>query len=440
MDDDWESLDRIEEQVFPEGRIAGSACGLLNVIESVTRDAAGLAATRFRLLHGLRIAWEADRAEPEDRARISFRSLRAEIAAALRLPERTVESMLGIAEILVASLPTTLDRLAEGRFSERHARVLAEASVGVHEAVLAEFERRALDWAECMTVAKFDRKVRVLREMLQPSAATERHREAMVERSVRTEPARDGMAYLVAFMAAPQVYAIDGYLTEISRGLQVEGEERTLTQLRADVLADLLLDDGALLPPGKGEGMLRQRSVGRGIVPSVHVTVPVLTAIGTGDQPASLDGYGPIDPETARRLCGAATGFFRILTNPETGAVVSFGRDRYVVPAELKTHLRARDATCRFVGCNRAARFCDLDHTRDWVYDGETSAGNLAHLCPSHHHVKHASSWKGRHVDEVGTLDWVSPLGRTYRTYPELRFPSGAVAQTEWPKDESPPF
>jgi hypothetical protein len=440
MENNGESLEGIEELVFPEGRIAVPAGRLLDLIEGNTRTAASLAATRFRLLHGLQRQWDADRDTASDPARISFRSLRAEIAAALALPERTVESMLGIAEILVSSLPTTLDRLAEGRFSERHARVLAEVAAGLEKGVLAEFERRALDWADCLTVAKFDRKIRTLREMLQPSAATERHRAAVAEREVRTQPARDGMAYLTALLPAPKVLAIDGYLTELSRSLQVEGEERTLTQLRADVLADLLLDDGALLPPGEGEAKLRERTKGRGIVPTVHVTVPALTLTGRSDEPGILEGYGPIDPETARELCGAATGFHRILTNPGTGAVVSFGRDRYAVPAELRAYLRARDGTCRFVGCGRPARFCDLDHTRDWLYQGETNAGNLAHLCRSHHHLKHASSWRPEHVDTAGTLEWTSALGRRHRTHPELALPDAPMPQTEWREDDPPPF
>jgi hypothetical protein len=45
-----------------------------------------------------------------------------------------------------------------------------------------------------------------------------------------------------------------------------------------------------------------------------------------------LEGYGPIDIETARRLAADAPGFTRILTHPETGAVLSLGRDRYAIP------------------------------------------------------------------------------------------------------------
>lgn len=93
-----------------------------------------------------------------------------------------------------------------------------------------------------------------------------------------------------------------------------------------------------------------------------------------------------------------------------------------------------------FPGCNRSARLCHIDHTKDWLYDGETNADNLAHLCRSHHHLKHASSGKPKHLGEAGTLEWTSALGRTHRTHPEVGMPGGPVAQQEWLKEEPPPF
>jgi hypothetical protein len=62
--------------------------------------------------------------------------------------------------------------------------------------------------------------------------------------------------------------------------------------------------------------------------------------LGRDDLPATLDGYGPIDPVTARTLAGHAPSFIRLLTHPETGAVLSVGRDNYRVPQDLKNWLR----------------------------------------------------------------------------------------------------
>ncbi|MEB0268080.1 HNH endonuclease, partial [Cryobacterium sp. 10I5] len=74
----------------------------------------------------------------------------------------------------------------------------------------------------------------------------------------------------------------------------------------------------------------------------VNVTVPVLTLLGKSAEPGYLAGYGPIDPETARRLAAGAPSFTRLLTHPETGVVLSMGRDTYKVPAALKKWLEVR--------------------------------------------------------------------------------------------------
>ena len=97
----------------------------------------------------------------------------------------------------------------------------------------------------------------------------------------------------------------------------------------------------------------------------------MLSLMGLTEEPANLEGVGPIDPETARRLAGTATRFTRLLVHPETGVLLSVGRDSYRVPAELKRALQARDETCRFPGCNRPARGGEVDHTHDWQFGGE---------------------------------------------------------------------
>lgn len=434
--------------------------GLLEMIADTERNAAAFAAVRLQLVDTFRSRWEYESGlAPTDGASdIPSRALRAEIAAALSIPEATAHVLMATARTLVHDLPTTLARLGEGRFSERHARILVDGIVGLSPADAAHLERRALSQAELLTAAKFERKVRMLREMISPSDMTERHREAILMREVRVDPAPGGMAYLTAHLPAPEAYAISNYLGEVAKSLVNERETRTHAQLRADVFCDVLLDEGAQFPPGEGEAGLRGPTKrARGITPTAHVTVPVLALAGAENAPASLEGYGPIDPETARRLVGASSGFYRVLTDPETGVMRSFGREKYAVPPELRRYLRQRDGTCRFVGCNRAAKHCDIDHTADWAWLGRTDDDNLAHLCRGHHRLKHASSWAVvQAADHSGRLRWSSPLGRDYTTEPEhatapdppppspasadQALPS-AVAQKKWHDPNAPaPF
>lgn len=154
------------------------------------------------------------------------------------------------------------------------------------------------------------------------------------------------------------------------------------------------------------------------IKPTVQITSPVLTTAGVSDAPGMLDGYGPIDPETAARIAVNAPSFTRILVQPDTGAVLSVGRNQYRVPADLKRAVRLRDGTCRAPGCGRRARACDLDHSVAWEDGGTTDVGNLACLCPHHHRMKHLPGWNLDH-GPGGVLEWTTPDGKQYRTEPD---------------------
>ena len=217
------------------------------------------------------------------------------------------------------------------------------------------------------------------------------------------------MSDLVLHLPAHEVQAIYTRATELATRLRGPDEPRTLTQLRVDVMRDALLT-GTFAAFG-----------GRQVRPDVFVTVPVLSLLGVSDEPANLEGYGPIALSTARELAANAPSFVRILTHPETGAILSVGRERYAVPRDLRTAKRVRDGTCGFFGCSRDAEFCDLDHTVDWALGGTTSIDNLAFLCRGHHTLKHHGGWRVSQA-RGGTLTWTSPAGRVY-----LNRPSGAI-------------
>jgi hypothetical protein len=180
-------------------------------------------------------------------------------------------------------------------------------------------------------------------------------------------------------------------------------ETRTLAQLRADIAGDLLTGGTAGGVPA--------------VKVSVAVTVPVLTLLGIEELPGTLEGFGPIDADTARRLAAHAPSFHRILTHPITGTVLDIDRGRYRVPADLKRWTEVRDERCTFAGCGRLARLCDLDHVTAWEHGGLTKAANLAHLCRHHHRLKHESTWHV-HRDPDGTTTWTSPTGATHTTDP----------------------
>ena len=143
---------------------------------------------------------------------------------------------------------------------------------------------------------------------------------------------------------------------------------------------------------------------------ALGVLVPMLTLLGKSEMPASLEGYGPIDAETARRLAGDATSIYRILTDPVTGAILDIDQPTKHIPDGLRRMRQLIDQTCTFPGCGKRAANCDLDHTIDRQFGGRTTLMNLSHLCRNHHRDKHNTKWMITQ-DATGRIEWRSPTG-----------------------------
>ncbi|MEF3405635.1 HNH endonuclease signature motif containing protein [Agromyces sp. CCNWLW203] len=419
-------------------------------------------------------AFVSPRLSPSRRREMARRSVTAELATALRVPESTMQRQIDDAWALSTQLPATLSSLRSGSLSLQHARVIVEAvaELDADPLVRAELDEQLARFAADHTAATVRRKARSLREELQARSLADRHLAARQKRRVEIEPALDGMAWLHALLPAADALLIKDRLDRVAReageyspdasrlgstsvrreapdehAAPADGAEPDLPhedavtgaggetaedaaateharpaeraarvvaltndQIRADALRDLLLFGGL------GDDSAFAAACGR-VRPSVHLTVPVLTLMGSSTEPALLDGYGPIDPETALRLAAEAPTFVRLLTDPVSGTVLDVDRRSYRPPADLKRWLQVRDGTCRFPGCNRNASRSELDHGIDWADDGRTAFDNLAHLCPLHHHLKHETSWSMRHLDGA-VLEWTSPSGRVHRTHP----------------------
>jgi len=355
------------------------------------------------------------------------RARNAELACALRVPERGVQRLLGEARALVRAFPATLAALAEGRFSYRHAQVLVDELAELDDADRAAVERVALGTAGTTTVAQFTRRVRRLREKRVPAALVERVRAARAARELTLDPARDGMAYLTLFVGAVEAKAIHDRATAAAARAAADGDPRTLAQLRVDLVVDALLERDSTLGLSRTQlealaldpdeaAAIHELEFGpfSGIVPTVIVTVPVQTLLGDC-APGTLEGVGPIDAATARRLAAQAPTLHRLLTDPETGVALSLSRTSYRVPDGLRRWLRIRDGSCRFPMCGIGTARCDVDHTHDWAHGGETDHRNLAHLSRGHHTLKHHGGWKVTQRAD-GSLQWTSYLGRRYET------------------------
>lgn len=216
------------------------------------------------------------------------------------------------------------------------------------------------------------------------------------------------------FTTDPLVGLVDPMTDPTSPDIEhLETDTRTLDQIRADVLADLLL--AATPSPENGTGL-------QNITARIQITLAATTLIGADDRPAHLDGHGPLAPEIARCLAGRNTGWTRLFLDP-TGLIVE--TDTYTPTEPMRRFLRARDQHCRFPGCRMPIHRCDIDHTHDHARGGRTRTDNLSHLCRRHHTLKHPDihdrhRWTA-HQQHDGTITWTSPLGRTYTDPPSRR-------------------
>jgi len=354
------------------------------------------------------------RAGLERRHDLARRAFTADLATALRLTEPAAAHLLDTARTLAGEVGEpgrgTLDALCRGHLSLAHATAVADtlAELPTPEA-RARVEGAVLPRAAACTVPQLRRHLRRARDLVHPEPFLERHRRAAESRAVHLDPGTDGMAWLTAHLPAPAAHAAFDRLTRAGTRARDDGDGRTMAQLRADALADLLLA-GDAPPAARSTPGLAQ--IARRITPTVRVTVPVLSLLGHSEAAAELDGHGPVDAATATALASAAPSLRRLLVDPADGRVLTTDPGTYTVPAALRTLLQERDGVCRFPGCARPAARCDVDHVVAWADGGRTVADNLAHLCRHHHVLKHQTSWRSAPGPD-GTLTWTSPTGRT---------------------------
>lgn len=393
---------------------------------------------RFRRDALVDVAWRGQAARE-----IATRSMGLELAAALRVTEFTATRLLVHAEALVHRYPKVLTSLEGARVTVRHAEDIVDALDQVEPEVRSALQDDAVVLAETLPSGTFRRELRKLIDRARADTLAERHEAAMKTRRVCVEPGADGMAWLNILAPAVEIHAIHGRVTAIAKVLAgCDDETRTLDELRADVIGDLLIDGNTeALPPEA-----------RGIRPTVVITVPALALLdrepGAGAHAgvdtfgfASVEGIGPIPLDRARELCGGASGWMRVLTHPETGIVLSVGRDQYRPPESLRRLVKWRAGRCMAPGCGMPASRCEVDHTIAWEDGGATALTNLAPLCKGHHTVKHHGGWRVEQPpDGGGALEWTSPNGRRYRTEPERRTPFFTPARSASPHESPPPF
>ena len=338
-------------------------------------------------------------------------------------------------------------------------RVIVDGGAGLPDGeVRAAYEHDVLAYAQTTSAARLRSYAEQVAEKHNPVTMQERHDQAVQSRRVWAEDLSDGMSMLGAIGSSVEVHGVYDRLTRQGKAIkaadrvvrreaaereieresaergaedrEIEGEaatrgerdavgevwfdQRTLNQIRTDLLLDMMLTS---TPSVDATGGVVEGGLGA-IRAHVQVTVPATTLAGTTTGGAELDGKCAVDAETARILAGNAPGFDRVSLDPIGGAVLAV--DRRHATAAQKRYLMARDVRCRFPGCRRPARDCEWDHREDYALGGKTDVENLGALCKRHHTLKHAAGWTVvQHPG--GRLQFTAPSGLEYTDDPPPR-------------------
>ncbi|UUL77650.1 HNH endonuclease [Pseudarthrobacter sp. Fe7] len=342
----------------------------------------------------------------------------------------------------VCALPPAFEALSTGAMSWQHARIVADETEGLTpdaaQALVAHFfDPDAANPARGaapgdLAPSRFRARARAWRERHHPESIGKRHAKGAADRRMEYTPDRDGMAWLSLYLPGDTACAIWNRTTATARGLQGPDETRTrtLTQLRPDIAASLLLGTGKALAGESEAGPAGVIAIGKVPAPraDVLVTVPVFSLLGLTDEPAVLDGFGPVPASMARKLVAdGADSFYRVLVDPRDGAPLEIGRQNYRITETIKRWIRMRDGKCTFPGCTNRTPDNDTDHLTAWKHGGTTNVSNLAQLCPRHHRLKHNSQWTPDPAARNEPPGWTSPTGRHYK--PEHPDPQ----PTHWP-------
>ena len=373
---------------------------------------------------------------------------REDVAAALRLSGSTAQMRIDVARTLVNHLPNTCSALAMGEISAAHATVIAKETAaairdGISEFAIYEIEESALAHAEFHTPGQVANKVRTTIAQLAPTEFEVVVDRARQSRRVSCYNEADGMATVVAILPAQDAQtvmkSIEAYIlkmNEIDEAARNRAENQrgglinlvasagardntgardnadgatdtwsllTADNKRADALTAIL---SQALASNLDEVHPHRRPV------TVNVTIDLPTLLGLAENPGQLSGYGAIPASVARELASDAT-WKRFITDPQSGNLLDYGREKYEPPQALVDFLLARDRTCRFPGCRQPASRSDLDHAQSWETGGETKPENLGLLCRRHHRLKTHGRW-ALVSNPDGSCEWTSPVGKKY--------------------------
>ncbi|MEU0265450.1 DUF222 domain-containing protein [Nocardioides sp. NPDC006303] len=333
----------------------------------------------------------------------------SQIALARRVSPEKGAKLLGLAKILTTEMPHTFALMKAGRFSQWQATILARET-----ACLSLEDRRVIDHELCATgpggeparavsmgLRQLENAAKKLAITLDQASVVARAANAVKDRRVSLRPAPDTMTWLGALLPVKDGVAVFAALDQAAKAAHAAGDERSRGQVMADTLVD--------------------RITGRsttGAKPRIEVKI-VMTAdslTSDADQPAMVEGYGPVPAAWAREALDDAEVFVRRLLTDPAGQLVAMESRSRKAPDGLAEFITTRDGgICRTNGCDAPIR--NIDHVQRHADGGATRSENLQGLCERCNQAKEALGWQTRPGPD-GTIITITPTGHTYVSPP----------------------
>lgn len=187
-------------------------------------------------------------------------------------------------------LPATWRVFLAGGTTWARMAIVVQQMDGLDPQHRPDYDRAAADLV--IASARLKQDLARMRERLQDDTAAKRARTTHERRAAYLDRGPDGAATLSFTGAAPLPVAIDQGLTRVAVAAHgVDGDRRTVTQLRYDIAMDLLREGlERLADPSSSVPQRRPVDV------QLVLTVPVLAWLGRTREQATLQGYGPIVP------------------------------------------------------------------------------------------------------------------------------------------------
>ncbi|AXB41894.1 hypothetical protein A4R43_04600 [Amycolatopsis albispora] len=341
------------------------------------------------------------------------RGLPEQLAMALSMTRHRAASTISAAEKLTEHLPRTFALLEQGSIPLTVAERVRDATTWLPDSKLPEVDALLEDKLEGRNPTQARRITTRTAAKVDQEGHADRAKGARRGRQVRLRHGDTGTASL-AVTSAPVERAIAAYanVDQLARRLKTADETRTLDQLRADTMLDLLMG----------------KQFGGEVRTHCYLYLDATTYAGLNDKPAELAGHGVIPAWLAKELCsGRKTVFQRIITEPRSGQLAELGDAHHGAASDVTELVRVRDRECRRPGCTRPAQLTELELCEH--HDGRSEGAQIG-MCSADHNLQTVRGWRHR-LEADGSLTITTPSGETHSSTPEpLHEPRDVPAAT----------